>query len=60
MNIGMAFWNATYWFSRVLEGFGWRDLLDIALVAVIVTYLLRAMRGTRAFQMLRGRRATCR
>ena len=42
------------WWSGVLAGFGFRDVLDIALVALIVTYLLLAVRNTRAFQMLRG------
>ena len=40
--------------SRLAEGFGWRDAIDIAVVALVVTYLLRAIRDTRAFQMLRG------
>ena len=45
--------SAGLW-SRVVEGFGWRDAVDILVVALIVTYLLRAIRDTRAFQMLRG------
>ena len=31
--------------------FGWRDALDIAIVAVIAYALLRLIRGTRAVQM---------
>jgi len=46
--------EAVGWWSRVVAGFGWRDAVDIALVAVVVTYLLRAMRDTRALQLLRG------
>jgi diadenylate cyclase len=40
--------------SRLVEGFGWRDAVDILVVAFIIAYLLRAIRDTRAFQMLRG------
>jgi len=40
--------------NRLLEGFGWRDSLDILVVAVVLAYLLRVVRDTRAFQMLRG------
>jgi len=40
--------------GRLVAGFGWRDAVDIAVVALIVTYLLRAIRDTRAFQMIRG------
>jgi diadenylate cyclase len=46
--------EAAGWWSRLVSGFGWRDAIDITLVAVIVTYLLRAMRDTRALQLLRG------
>jgi diadenylate cyclase len=42
------------WWEQVFAGFGMRDVLDIALVALIVTYVLLAVRNTRAFQMLRG------
>lgn len=35
-------------------GFGVRDAVDIALVAVVVYFLLRLIRGTRAAQMLAG------
>ncbi len=34
--------------------FGWTDLLDIAVVAVVVYFFLRLIRGTRAVQMLIG------
>ncbi|HTR02811.1 MAG TPA: diadenylate cyclase CdaA [Thermoanaerobaculia bacterium] len=34
--------------------FGWRDALDIAIVAVITYALLRLIRGTRAVQMVLG------
>ncbi len=40
--------------ARLCEGFGWRDGLDIALVAAMLYYLLRAVRESRTFQMLRG------
>jgi len=46
--------TATRWWGQIFAGFGFRDILDIALVAFIVTYLLLAVRNTRAFQMLRG------
>jgi diadenylate cyclase len=44
----------TSWWLRAFEGFGWRDGLDIAVVAVIAYFLIRVIRETRAFQMLRG------
>lgn len=37
-----------------LDQFGWLDLLDILLLAVIIYYLLLLIRGTRAVQMLVG------
>jgi diadenylate cyclase len=37
-----------------LEQFGWVDLLDVLLLAVIIYYLLLLIRGTRAVQMLAG------
>lgn len=40
--------------QRLFEGFGWRDLADILVVAFVVTYLLRIIRDSRAMQMLRG------
>ena len=40
--------------NRAFEGFGWRDTLDIVLVAAILYWLLRLIRETRAFQMMRG------
>lgn len=46
--------TVTRWWSEVFAGFGFRDVLDVALVAAMVTYLLLAVRNTRAFQMLRG------
>lgn len=46
--------DASGGWTRLLEGFGWRDVADILIVAAIATYLLRVMRDTRAFQMLRG------
>ena len=36
------------------SGFGWRDALDIALVALVVYRTLALFRGTRAMQMLVG------
>jgi diadenylate cyclase len=40
--------------SGVLSIFGWRDALDIALVALILYLILALFRGTRAVQMLVG------
>jgi len=37
-----------------LDQFGWMDLLDVLLLAVITYYLLLLIRGTRAAQMLVG------
>jgi diadenylate cyclase len=37
-----------------LDQFGWMDLLDILLLAVIIYYMLLLIRGTRAAQMLVG------
>jgi diadenylate cyclase len=37
-----------------LDQFGWVDLLDVLLLAVIIYYLLLLIRGTRAVQMLVG------
>lgn len=34
--------------------FGWRDILDVALVFVVIYYLLLLIRGTRAVQILLG------
>jgi len=36
------------------QGLGWNNLLDIALVAIFVYYLLVLIRGTRAVQLLLG------
>ncbi len=38
----------------LFAGFGWRDLADLLVVWLLVTGLLRIVRDTRAFQMLRG------
>ncbi len=37
-----------------LENFGWRDVLDILMVAVVLYFLLRLIRDTQAFQILLG------
>ena len=34
--------------------FGWQDIVDILIVAVILYALIRITRGTRAFQVLKG------
>ena len=34
--------------------FTWRDAIDIAIVALVVYFLLRLIRGTRAVQMVFG------
>ena len=39
---------------ELLTGFGWRDAVDIGLVAVILYGILALFRGTRAVQMLVG------
>lgn len=41
-------------FGELLELVTWRDLVDILAVAVVMYYLLRLIRGTRAVQMLLG------
>jgi diadenylate cyclase len=40
--------------SEILAAFRWRDLIDIALVALVVYRILVMFRGTRAVQMLIG------
>jgi diadenylate cyclase len=40
--------------SEAIAAFRWRDVLDIALVAIVVYRILVMFRGTRAFQMLIG------
>jgi diadenylate cyclase len=40
--------------SEAIAAFRWRDVLDIALVAIVVYRILVMFRGTRAFQMLVG------
>ncbi|MGC8460797.1 MAG: diadenylate cyclase CdaA [Candidatus Dormibacteria bacterium] len=37
-----------------LENFGWKDVLDILIVAVVLYFLLRLIRDTQAFQILLG------
>lgn len=46
----------TSWISEVLgrPPIGWRDLLDIALVSVLIYEVLKLIRGTRAVQMAVG------
>ena len=34
--------------------FGWRDVLDILIVAIIIYALIRITKGTRALQVLKG------
>lgn len=36
------------------QGFGWNNLLDVAIVAIFVYYVLVLIRGTRAVQLLLG------
>lgn len=45
---------AELWKSLLIHGFSWRDLVDIAVVAVLVYAILHQVRGTRAVQMLLG------
>ncbi len=40
--------------ADILELLTWRDVLDVAAVTVVMYYLLRLVRGTRAVQMLLG------
>ena len=40
--------------SLLRELVGWRDLLDVAIVALIIYYVLHLIRGTRAVQMVVG------
>src|SRR5262245_47647137 len=42
------------WWSNLLAGFGWRDVADLVVVWAVVTGILRIVRDTRTFQMLRG------
>ena len=42
------------WFIRIFEAFSWRDALDVSLVVIVITYILRVVRETRAIQMLRA------
>ena len=37
-----------------LDRFGWRSLIDILVLTIIIYQLLRIFRGTRAFRMLSG------
>jgi len=41
-------------FGEFVQLLGWRDLVDVLAVAVVVYYLLRLIRGTRAAQILTG------
>jgi diadenylate cyclase len=41
-------------FLAVLKRFGWSDLLDVFIVAVVIYELLKLLRGTRAVQMALG------
>jgi diadenylate cyclase len=42
------------WLASVWARFGWRDALDISIVAVAVYEILKLIRGTRAVQMALG------
>lgn len=42
------------WARNVVARFGWRDLVDILIVAVIIYEVLKLIRGTRAVQMALG------
>src|SRR5678809_804428 len=45
--------TSSFW-SSLIAGFGWRDVADLVVVWLIITGLLRIVRDTRTFQMLRG------
>jgi len=49
----MTAWLNWVW-QVVRESFGFRSVVDIALVAVTVYFILRLLRGTRAVQLIRG------
>lgn len=46
--------DATPIWTRWIAGFGWRDFADLFVVWLVITSLLRIVRDTRTFQMLRG------
>ena len=54
MGSGMLPPGGAGWLAQLFEGFGWRDVADIAVVTLVLSYLLRVVRDTRALQMLRG------
>jgi diadenylate cyclase len=43
-----------HWLTELWLRFGWRDLVDIVLVAVAIYEILKLIRGTRAVQMALG------
>jgi diadenylate cyclase len=49
----MTAWVGWVW-QVVRENFGVRSVVDIALVAVTIYFILRLLRGTRAVQLIRG------
>lgn len=42
------------WGSNVAVRFGWRDIVDILIVAIVIYEILKLLRGTRAVQMALG------
>ena len=54
MGMGINTLGGTGWLAQLMDGFGWRDVADIAVVTLVLSYLLRVVRDTRAIQMLRG------
>ena len=49
----MTAWLSWVW-QVVRESFGFRSVVDMAVVAVTVNFILRLLRGTRAVQLIRG------
>jgi diadenylate cyclase len=41
-------------FDLRLPSFGWRDLVDLAIISLVIYEILKAIRGTRAVQMAIG------
>jgi diadenylate cyclase len=46
--------DLTAWAASLASRFGWRDVVDILIVAVVIYEVLKLIRGTRAVQMALG------
>ncbi|MCC6240510.1 MAG: TIGR00159 family protein [Phycisphaerales bacterium] len=49
-----SFWDFTSFFRSVASYGWWRVLLELVLIGVVVTWLIRFLRGTRGARMLQG------